>query len=246
MHRLWPLALLVLGAACARPLQAHTTQPNPLKFPTTDRKSERLVIHTKDFELPRHFLLRQSAYFKIVSRDRLRFHVRVTHKWEEYANIAGWDVRLEDDRGRVFRPEAKEVRARRHLTRVWDKERQTAQWDIFGDVKKTNNDGHKERRTMESVDAYAGTGDFAFFAEDLFTREVRTLTLVMTRGGTEMRFTWRFSEDPSQWTVFRAGQQPSGDYEDDFETAFVCVDAEGRPMPFGGGCVEGHDSGRGR
>lgn len=246
MSRFWPLALLVLGAACGKTLQAQTTQPNPLKYPAElEKRSEKLVIHTKDMELPRSFLLKQWAYFSIVTRDRLRFHVRVTHKWEEYANIATWDVWLEDDNGRRYRPEAKEVRANKHITRVWDHERQTAQWNRYGDVRQLNGDGYKERVTLASLDAYAGTGDFSFHSQDLFTREVRRLTLVMKRGDYQLRFVWRFSDDPTEWTAFRAGQRPSGDYEEDFETAAICSDIEGKPLPMGG-CFSGNDPGRGR
>jgi hypothetical protein len=241
------LLLVTSSAACGRTLTATVTQPNPLKYPAeVERRSEKLVIHTKDMELPRAFLLRQSAYFSVVSRDRLRFHVRLTHKWDEFADISQWDVKLVDDRGRVYDPEAKEVRKNQHITRMWDRERRTAQWNSFGDVTKINNDGYKERVAMDSVDVFKGTGDFSFFGQDIFTREVRELTLTMKKGELAFKFVWKFSDDPREWRAFRGPPRESADYEEDFETAAVCTDLQGRPMPLNGGCFSGSDAGRGR
>ena len=41
----------------------------------------------------------------MVSRDRLRFHVQIEHKWQEYANVNTWNAYLIDDRGQVYVPQ---------------------------------------------------------------------------------------------------------------------------------------------
>jgi hypothetical protein len=249
VKRLMVLALLVSSAACSRTFQAKTTQPNPIKYPPeVERRSDKLVIHLKDMELPRAFLLRQSAYFAVVSRDRLRFHIRLTHKWEEFADLRNWDATLVDDKGRTWKPEAKESRATRHLSRMWDVERRTAVWNSHGDVVKVNNDGYKERVPMESVDTFKGIGDLVFKAQDIFGRDVKKLTLTMKKGDLVLQFAWTFSDNPADWPEFNPAMiaHESGDYEDDFETAAICTDLEGRPMPNGGGCFSGSDPGRGR
>ncbi len=250
MKRALVLALLVLSVACApRTFRAKTTQPNPLKYPPeVERRSDKLVINLKDMDLPRAFLLRQSAYFAVVSRDRLRFHVRLTHKWDEFADVRNYEVELKDDRGRVWTPEAKESSAIRHVTRMWDIEHRTAVWNSHGDVVKINNDGYKDRVALQSVDTFKGVGDLVFKSQDIFTRDVKSLTLTMKQGQTTLQFVWNFSDNPADWPAFNAEAQvrPSGDYEDDFETAAICTDLEGNPMPNGGGCFSGSDPGRGR
>ena len=77
---------------------------------------------------------------------------------------------------------------------------------------------------------------------------VKKLTLTMRKGDMALQFVWTFSDNPADWPEFdpSAVAHESGDYEDDFETAAVCTDLEGRPMPNGGGCYSGSDPGRGR
>jgi len=111
---------------------------------------------------------------------------------------------------------------------------------------KINNDGYKERTALETVDTYKGVGDLVFKSRDIFTRDVKRLTLTMKKGDVALQFTWTFSDDPADWPAFNPRARPSADYEDDFETAAICTDLEGRPMPNGGGCFSGMDAGRGR
>jgi hypothetical protein len=95
------LFLLVGGLlGCGRTFRAETTQPNPMAMPTeTLRSSEKVTIVTGDMELEapeapdaakqatptrnRRYPLINQASFTIVSRDRLRFHVQIDHKWQE-------------------------------------------------------------------------------------------------------------------------------------------------------------------
>src|SRR6187431_71321 len=116
--RIFLLAVsFILAVGCGRTFRGHATQPNPLAKPTeTLRHSEKITIVTGDMELStpdmpegaqRVAVLRNNRYplynqasFTLVSRDRLRFHVQVDHKWQEWADLKTWTVFLEDDAGR--------------------------------------------------------------------------------------------------------------------------------------------------
>jgi hypothetical protein len=141
-------------------------------------------------EVPRQFHMFQSAWFSVVSRDRLRFHVVLVHKWEEFADVSGWDARLEDDQGRVYKPAEQEKRKTRFTSKVWDYERRTARTNMFGDVIGTYNDAHRQRVPLDKIDLFKGSGDVVFYADDIFSEDVKRLTLTLTRGGLSYQFTW--------------------------------------------------------
>src|SRR5262245_42066255 len=122
---LFTLTMLSGGVGCTMTtLHASTTQPNPLvAFPNqATHRSQKLFIDVKDMELPQTFKLRQSAYFNVVSKERLRFRVMLVHKWKEIADVTTWKVSLEDDQGRRYYPESKESSYDDHMTRMWDRE----------------------------------------------------------------------------------------------------------------------------
>jgi len=104
---------------------------------------------------------------------------------------------LEDDEGHVFKPEAAEKRTDKHTGQVWDYERRTATYNIFGDVTGTRNDGYKQRVALDKVDLFKGFGDVTFHSPDLFNQKIRRLTLVLERGDMSYRFTWDLY-DPRQ------------------------------------------------
>ena len=87
---LLPAALL---PACSRHWRVDTAQP-PLTLGAEliARTSLPGTILLGDMELPRWFQLANSVYFVAVSRDRLRFHVTLLHKWEEIADPSRWRV----------------------------------------------------------------------------------------------------------------------------------------------------------
>src|SRR5262245_58300677 len=91
----------------------HAAESTGLAPQEVSRESKHIHIRVKDMDIPRQFQMYQSAWFSVVSRDRLRFHVVLVHKWEEFADVSGWEARLEDDRGRVFSPQQMEKRSNR-------------------------------------------------------------------------------------------------------------------------------------
>src|SRR5688500_872562 len=85
------VAALGLTAACHTTLSRTAMQPNPLALSNHEvsRESKHIHIRVKDMDVPRQFMMFQSAWFSVISRDRLRFHVVLVHKWEEFADVSG-------------------------------------------------------------------------------------------------------------------------------------------------------------
>ena len=208
---------MVLGglaavSGCSRTFQSSVTQPNPLMQPLeTLRESEEIVIVTGDMELnvPRgggnsggsvlvddRYPLMNSARFTVISRDRLRFHVRLEHKWQEWTELDGWEAYLVDDQGHRYEPQEVDQRSDRHIVKMWDYETRSAVRDDFGDIVRVNNDGYKRRQPLGSLSVFRGQGDLVFFHRDIFNPKIKSLTLHLGRQGTNFEFKWRFADEP--------------------------------------------------
>ncbi len=202
---------VLAGGACTRTFKGTIAQPNPLAEPTeTLRQSERITIITGDMELdqpdpanPRQrasvvhnhrYPLYNQASFTIVSRDRLRFHVQIDHKWQEWADLNTWEVELQDDKGRRWVPESVEHARTKIMTTMWDREQQTAIRDRFGSIVALNDDGWRNRQTLGSLSVFRGKADFVFYQRDLFHANVRSLKLRLKRSGEVFQFTWNFQD----------------------------------------------------
>jgi len=217
------LAFGLLGvfaaAGCARTFAGETVQANPLRDPTeTLPTGEEITIVRGDMELSapeppapartasvarnHRYPLVNQASFTIVTRDRLRFHVQIDHKWQEWADLNSWEVRLEDDKGRVWKPEAIEGARTKILTTMWDREQRTsicnaAGRDATGNCFTTmgyQDDGWRHRQTLGSLSVFRGKADFTFYERDLMHRDVRRLRLIVSRPGEAFEFTWRFAD----------------------------------------------------
>jgi len=202
----------LVSAACSRTFSGEAVQPNPLARPNeTLRSSEKITIVRGDMELDapdpaattqrasvlhnHKYPLFNQASFTIVSRDRLRFHVQIDHKWEDWANLKTWTVYLEDDRGGRWKPESIEHARTKIMTTMWDREQQTAVRNRFGDIVALNDDGWKRRQTLGSLSVFRGKADFVFYQRDLFHADVRKLRLVVRRPGEAFVFVWRFQDN---------------------------------------------------
>ena len=202
---------VVAATGCTRTFVGKAVQPNPLAKPTeTLRSSEKITIVRGDMELEapdqaspsqrasvlhnhRYPLINQ-AIFTVVSRDRLRFHVQVDHKWQEWADLNSWEVSLTDDQGRHWSPESVEHARTKIMTTMWDREQQTAQRNRFGDIVALNDDGWKNRQSLGSLSVFRGKADFVFYQRDLFHANVRWLKLVVSRSGEAFEFMWNFQD----------------------------------------------------
>jgi hypothetical protein len=223
------LLAAVLVSGCTRTWEREAIQPNPLLHPQdTLRVSEKVTIVTGDMDLTapnqndrdldaqqsensgnatvahlHRWALINQASFTMVSRDRLRFHVQIDHKWEEYADLKTWDVELTDDQGRHWTPESVEHVRSRVITTMWDQEERSQICDAQGRNALGNclntigfaNDGWRNRKTLGSLSVWRGNGDFVFYQRDLFTAQVRWMKLRVHRSGQAFEFVWRFQDD---------------------------------------------------
>ena len=207
------LAAMTFGA-CHRTFSAQVSQPNPLLSPLdTLRDTEVLTIVTGDMELnhPRtaraegkDSLMSQTRYpllnrasFTVVSRDRLRFHVQIEHKWKQYTDISTWKAKLYDDQGNQYAPTAIDTVKARHLVETWSFEKRSTRRDGFGNIVQINDDGHRNRQPLGSLSVFRGRGDFVFYERDIFGPEVRSMTLELSRSGVTFKYKWNFADDES-------------------------------------------------
>ena len=219
----------VFGAGCTRTFEKEAVQPNPLLHPSdTLRTSEKVTIVTGDMDLvapnvndkdldvqssenttnatvahPHRWPLINQASFTMVSRDRLRFHVQIDHKWEDYADLKQWDVDLTDDQGHHWDPESIEHVRRHIITTMWDQEQRSQICDSLGRNATGNcintigfaNDGWRNRQPLGSLSVWRGNGDFVFYQRNLFNTKVRWMKLTVSRSGQQFEFVWRFQDD---------------------------------------------------
>jgi hypothetical protein len=212
-----------MGAAtalgCSRTFRAEAVQPNPLVDPTeTLRESEKITIVRGDMDLAtpqapdptqratqirnNRYPLYNQASFTIVSRDRLRFHVSIDHKWQDWADLNSWTVHLEDDAGRTWQPESVEHASTKIMTTMWDREQRTAICGRGGRDGSGNcfhtvgiaDDGWRHRQTLGNISVFRGKADFVFYQRDLFHSQVRMLRLIVSRPGEAFEFTWNFRD----------------------------------------------------
>src|ERR1043165_7455906 len=214
------LGLLAPGwLGCTRTFRAEVVQPNPMVTPTeTLRNSEKITIVTGDMELEvpyaaepgeratiannHRYPLVNQASFTLVSRDRLRFHVQIDHKWEEWADLKSWDVMLTDDQGHIFNPEAVEHVRTRLVNTVWDREQRTAICSAAGRDGTGNciqtvgmrDDGYLHRQTLGTLSVFRGNADFVFYQRNIMHEDLRKLRLVVKRTGEAFEFVWKFHD----------------------------------------------------
>ena len=163
--------LLGPAAACNKTWSAATMTP-PITFGANldARSSLPAVIELHDMELPRSLSLHNSVYFVAVSKDRLRFHVTLHHKWEDMSDPTRWRVWIEDDRGHVYQPTGCDRRVIRPVTTTY-------------------------MQQFLSFTVYKGDGDYVFYRHNLVRKDMRWLTLVMKRPGYEYRYRWSFVDE---------------------------------------------------
>ncbi len=173
---------IISATACDHTWRAETLQP-PLRLDDTDaaRTSRPGFIIIRDIQLPRSFQLRNSAYFVVVNKDRLRFHVSLIHRWEKIADPSQWRVYLEDAHGNRFFPEDVEQTSVKSMTRTFQ--------------------AIHHRQPISSyplllISVYRGVGDYVFHSRGIFSSSLRSLTLVMERPayGYIYRYSWQFAD----------------------------------------------------
>jgi hypothetical protein len=163
------VAIACGAVACRSHWTAETTQPViPLQADKNARTSWPLTIVMRDMEM-RHIRLANTVYYVVVSRDRLRFHLTLQHKWESMSDVRTWDAWVEDGRG-----------VRHPLEDVSQHSVQRSIQDRFG-----------------ALAIYYGVNDFTIYARDLY-ESGHQLTLVLRRPGYEYRYVWHIDPEANR------------------------------------------------
>lgn len=164
-------SLLVVG--CTRTWRAEVTQPALLLDPNLElRTSLPAAIVLRDMEFG-SYPLTNSVYYVVVSRDRLRFHVTLHHKWDDVADLKNWSVYVEDAHGKRHYPE--QLTGKVQLLSTW----------------RIGNAVYQLRQPL-----YRGVADLEIYDRDLFDASGQ-LTLVLHHAGYEYRYHW-ISGEPDE------------------------------------------------
>ena len=186
-------ATAIAALGCHHRMSEQVVQPNPLASPRESLKvSEPVTVTTGDMDLEVpvrdgsgrswRYPLRHVAQFKIVSRDRLRFHIMLQHKWKEWTDLSSWKPTLVVD-GREYAAEEVDPREGDHKVVSWN----TSEI-VGGDI------ANRRPQATSSITVFRGWGDAVFYHRPLITPETSTITLRLERDRTTLAFTWRFED----------------------------------------------------
>jgi hypothetical protein len=165
----------LLAASCSRTWTAEVTQPGlVLDANVAARTSMPLVITLRDMEMGR-YPITNSAYYVVVSRDRLRFHITMHHKWDDVADPKNWTAYVEDADGQRHYPEG-----------------------VTGRVTLISTVRYGSTTYSLRNPFYRGTADLTVYGRDLFAHANR-LTLVLVHDGYEYRYRWISGEIDESW-----------------------------------------------
>jgi hypothetical protein len=175
------IALAALASGCQKVWSARAVQPPPLLGVSLEaRTSLPATFTTHDMELPSWINLDNSAYFVVVSKDRLRVHVSLRHKAADLTDPRRWRVTMVDSLGRRLTPQGVDRRALRPITSMYQR----------------GHDGASDL-PLYAVTFWHGDGDYTFYRTGLYRRDVRWIMLIMARPGYEYRYLWTFVDDPA-------------------------------------------------
>jgi hypothetical protein len=179
---------LVLGVgACTRTFSGRLRTRDPLQEKKLEAyRSGTIVLGIGDIDVVgvdgRPLGLAQSAWFEIVSKDEIRFHVLLSHKWEELSQVRDYRVRLRTDGGDDLAPT--DVWTRRTLLEVHQ--------NTLGQIRQgpTANSGPSLSEETFQRDLHGAGAVIVFRHRDLVRKEVRSYTLVLEGNKRRLRFIW--------------------------------------------------------
>ena len=213
-----PLLLLgLLLGACASSIQGAAEMPNPVLFPDPDEDgrivSDGIAIRTRDADMigfepsaaprmrgglairrdPEFF---QTAYFEMRSPARLDFLVQLAHRSAEDADPKRQEIWLEDDRGRRFAP----TRVDTDASRTQRVNMNLGRTGVT--VMQIKGAGYRYKMQVDegsdrSSEMLHRRALVSFRGGPMLTESTRSLSLVLRAAHRTVRFTWRFTREPS-------------------------------------------------
>lgn len=185
------LVVACIACGCRQHWTAEVTQPALSAIPARGAQTSMLLmIESRPMPLSiesrgrqRWVRLANTAYYVVVSRDRLRFHVTLRHTWEAMSDLRTWDAWVEDERG------------------VHHELEQIDQQLTLVNSRTVVNPG--------GVAIYRGTAAFTVYSRNLLAAGHR-ITLVLRRPFYEYRYVWKSEDDPGTEPGAEPGAEPGG------------------------------------
>ena len=157
---------VVLACGCTKQVNLKVVEPPLLMSAGVQaRTSLPLEYVSRDMEYG-PLRTRSSAYFVVVSRDRIRFHIRLQHKWDSIADLRTWEAYVVDGNGH-----------RLEVDSVTASVRPVDMFMVKGAL-------YRSRQPI-----YDGRGTLSVYAHDLVDAD-GSITLVLSRPGFVYRFHW--------------------------------------------------------
>lgn len=181
---------------CGRTWRSQTAQPQlSMDRGQLARTSRVAEIAVRDIDLGNATYLVNSAFFVAVTKDRLRFHVRLVHKWRDYVEPDDWSFWLEDDAGNRYEPETVErgrVWRAANVDIAWNDSRHRYVYRVGGLDRGIYRVPLLASHRLEPI--WLADTDLSFYKRDIVATDRGRLTLVMKRRAKVFRYEWRFDE----------------------------------------------------
>jgi len=185
----WSTLLLVaVAAAACTPTftgRLRTRDPHEEKKLETYR-SGTIALGIGDVDVRgwdgRTLRLGQAAWFEIVSEQEIRFHVMLSHKFEELAKVESYKITLTTDRGHQLAP-----------TAVWTRRSLVEQHDsTLAQVKQGVTPGATPYYSVETItrDLHGADTVVVFRQPGLVAKDVRSYNLFLDSKKRRLRFIW--------------------------------------------------------
>jgi hypothetical protein len=174
------MKLAVLGlifiACTTLTKEATLLQTNPLENKVPPYRSLPVVITIKDHEISNRFKLLQSAYFVILSRDKIKVRVLLSHKWREMVNLREWEAELTTSAG-TYKPSTLEVDSPKLYVKLWEEL------------------AFRNMIPLVGVDAFIGVGELYFSGKGLIGNSTEFVACTIShRSGIKYTFRWEFTK----------------------------------------------------
>ncbi|MDP2693005.1 MAG: hypothetical protein Q8O88_05190 [bacterium] len=184
------ICIISLFSACSTTFKTSRVQLNPLYFASNKdlvKESDSLKIIKGDQEL-RTYKTVSYGKFVIVSRDRLKFKVELTHKWKAYAEACDWKTTIKID-GKTYKP-ACDRRSVDTITWMWSEEnRRVVSRNIYGDPLEIEG-FERNPTTLQSITIFVGKASLDLYEKNIITKNTKHIELRMQKNLTIYLFVW--------------------------------------------------------
>jgi len=187
MRRLALLVVIALATGCTASFHGRLRTRDPFELPKIGAyRSGTIVLGQGDIDIVtssghRPQLL-QGAWFEIVSENEIRFHVNLSHKWEEQADVRTYRVQLTTDRGHRLAP------VQIYVRHAMDESHEVTLGQLKPGILAGSSPVVREETFHQEL--HGSDTVVTFRAPGLVSRQVRSYTLSLEGRSRRLRFTW--------------------------------------------------------